>query len=82
MFINFNHFFYLSLEISHHVVNDLLSFCAWMDDRSDLDLDIEEECIVPIITFFLEDANQEVSKTAYSHLAILINRGKISNRKF
>jgi len=49
-----------------------------MKERSNLELDIEEECIVPIIKFFLEDANQKVSKTAYSHLAIMINGGKIS----
>lgn len=69
-------------EISHHVVNDLLNFCTWMKDRSDLNLDVEEECIVPIIKFFLEDANQEVAKTAYSHLAVMINRGKISKREY
>jgi len=65
-------------KISSHVVDDLLSFCTWMKERSNLELDIEEECIVPIIKFFLEDANQKVSKTAYSHLAIMINGGKIS----
>lgn len=53
-----------------------------MKDRPDLDLDVEEECIVPIIKFFLEDANQEVGKTAYSHLAVMINRGKISKREY
>lgn len=63
-------------------MNDLLNFCTWMKDRSDLELDVEEECIVPIIKFFLEDANQEVGKTAYSHLAVMINRGKISKREY
>lgn len=68
-------------KINHHVVSDLLNFCLWMKDRPDLDLDlIEEECVVPIMKFFLEDPNQEVCKTAYNHLAVMINRGKLSKQ--